>query len=68
MAATDSVVMDVQVTSDLPHQSSLGVEREDCLLFLHRESIGHADGQGSSFPGIHPPSSLSPVWHTLGGR
>jgi hypothetical protein len=41
------------------------VEREDCLLCLHREYIGHAGGNDSGFPGIHPPSGLSPGWYTL---
>jgi len=63
--AADGVAMDVQITGDLSDGPSLGVEREDCLLCLHREYIGHAGGNDSGFPGIHPPSGLSPGWYTL---
>gem|GEM_PF-6548633 len=48
--------------------STLGVERGDCQLCLHREYIGHAGGTDSGFPGILSPSGLSPGWYTLGDR
>jgi len=34
-----------------------GMERLDCVLVLHRESIGHAGGNDSGSPGTFPSSS-----------
>lgn len=63
--AADGVAMDAQITGDLADRATLGMKSEDCLLCLHREYIGHAGGNDSGFPGIYPPSSLSPRWYTL---